>query len=127
MDDSLFNSKGDFNMAAATLQRIHTSLERIRLIFEYYQGVQKQRAHIEEVKIFFMMASPLLKDETIVEHQKEIDGLKLRAKSVKGKKMDYYDFGLEKRLFELVRIISIELRPYFMRYKEDPSRAIISN
>lgn len=120
-------AEGAFNSALATLQRIHTSLERIRIIFESYEGVKKQKMHIEEVKIFFMMASPLLSDKTIENYSEEIDNLRIRTKIIKGKKFEHYSYSLESRLFQLIRIFSIELRPYFMKYSQDIRKAIISS
>ena len=112
--DDLENKEAKFNMAVATLQRIHISLERIRWGFEALGGIPRQRFHINQVKILFMNATPLLEDEKVNKYKKEVDDLKLKTKLVRGRKMEFYDPKLEARLFEIVRIWTLDLKKYFM-------------
>ena len=103
-----------FNMGIATLERIHTSLEKIRWGFEILQGLPRQRFHIDQVKILFMNVAPLLKQGKVEQYQNEIDGLKLKSKILRGRKVVYYDLNLEARLFKIVREWTRELEKYFM-------------
>ncbi len=111
--------EGKFNMGVATLERIHTSLEKMRWGFEYLSGLQKQTFHINQVKILFMNVTPLLKEKKAKEYAKEIDGLKLKTKIFKGRSVQYYDLKQEARLFEIVREWTLELEKYFMPKKSD--------
>lgn len=109
-----------FNMAIATLQRIHISLERMRIVFETIpHGLERQRHHISQIKIFFQNATPLLKKETVKKLAPEIDGLKLSSKVLKGRSVYFFDVNKEKRLFEIVREIEMELKPFFMPDKKE--------
>jgi len=108
-----------FNMAVATLQRIHISLEKIRWGFEVLGGLPKQEFHINQVKILFMNATPLLEEKKVKQYQKEVDGLKLKVKVYRGKRVTFYDNKLETRLFEIVREWQLELKKYFMPSKVD--------
>lgn len=108
------NQEARFNMAIATLQRIHISLEKIRWGFEALQGIPKQRYHINQVKILFMNATPLLEEKLVKEYQKEVDGLKLKERVIRGKSVIVYDLKLEARLFEIVREWTLKLKKYFM-------------
>ena len=120
MGDGEVQVDTSFNMAVATLQRIHISLERMRVVFETIpHGLERQRHHISQVKIFFQNSAPLLKPGTISNYAKEIDNLKLKTKVFKGRAVTYYDYKLETRLFQIVRNIEIELKPYFMPSKKD--------
>ena len=103
-----------FNMGIATLERIHTSLEKIRWGFEVLVGLPRQRFHIDQVKILFMNVAPLLKQTKVEEYQDNIDGLKLKSKIVRGRKVVYYDIKLEAKLFKIVREWTRELEKYFM-------------
>ena len=111
------NREAKFNMAVATLQRIHISLEKIRWGFEFLRGIQKQEFHISQVKILFMNATPLLEEAKVKEYEKEIDGLKLKLKTIRGRQVTIYDSVLEARLFEIVREWTLELKKYFMPSK----------
>ncbi len=106
-----------FNMAVATLQRIHISLEKIRWGFEFLRGITKQNFHINQVKILFMNATPLLEEKQVKKYQEEVDKLKLRTKIYRGKRVTFYDYKLETRLFEIVREWELELKKYFMPSK----------
>ena len=108
-----------FNMAVATLQRIHISLEKIRWGFEFLNGITKQRFHINQVKILFMNATPLLEEKLVKKYETEVDGLKLKSKVARGRPIIFYDIKLEARLFELVREWTLELKKYFMPSKVD--------
>ncbi len=103
-----------FNMGIATLERIHTSLEKIRWGFELLHGLPRQRFHIDQVKILFMNVTPLLKEEKVKEYAGEIDKLKLKSRVARGRHVVFYDQKLEARLFEIVREWTIELERYFM-------------
>ena len=111
--------EGKFNMGVATLERIHVSLEKIRWGFENLTGILKQHYHINQVKILFMNVTPLLKEEKTKEYAEEIDNLKLKSKTYKGRVVQYYDIKLESRLFEIVREWTLELDKYFMPKKSD--------
>ncbi len=113
------NREAKFNMAVATLQRIHISLEKIRWGFEFLRGIAKQNFHINQVKILFMNATPLLEEKKVNEYQKEVDGLKLRSKTYRGRQVTFYDNKLEARLFEIVREWELILQKYFMPSKID--------
>ena len=123
------HGEAKFNMGVATLERIHTSLEKIRWIFGTLSGIQKQQLHINEVKILFMNVAPLLipileddKDNgknNIKKYEEEVDGLKLKSKIFKGRATIYYDLKLETRLFQLVREWELKLTKYFMPKKSD--------
>lgn len=106
-----------FNMAVATLQRIHISLEKIRWGFEVLRGIPRQEFHISQVKILFMNATPLLEEKKVKQYQKEVDDLKLKVKIHRGRGVTFYDTKLETRLFEMVREWELELRKYFMPSK----------
>ncbi len=108
-----------FNMAVATLQRIHISLEKIRWAFEFLDGIPKQKFHMNQVKILFMNVTPLLEENKVQKYQKEIDGLKLRTKTFRGRKVIFYDNKLEARLFQIVREWTLDLKKYFMPSKMD--------
>ena len=113
-EDGQDNREAKFNMAVATLQRIHISLEKIRWGFEVLSGITKQRYHLDQVKILFMNAAPLLKKKKVEEYQDEIDGLKLKSKIFRGRPVIFYDLKLEARLFKIVREWTLELQKYFM-------------
>ncbi len=113
------NRETRFNMAVATLHRIHTSLEKIRWGFEFLQGIPKQRFHINQVKILFMNATPLLEEKKVEQYKKEVDALKLKSKLSRGRQVIFYDEKLESRLFEIVREWTLELKKYFMPSKVD--------
>lgn len=129
MGDDTEHGEAKFNMGIATLERIHTSLEKIRWIFGNLSGIQKQQLHINEVKILFMNIAPLLipvlefdKDngeKIIKKYEEEVDGLKLKSKIYKGRATIYYDAKLETRLFQLVREWELKLTKYFMPKKSD--------
>ena len=87
-----------FNMAVATLQRIHISLEKIRWGFEFLNGIPKQRFHINQVKILFMNATPLLEEKLVKKYETEVDGLKLKSKVARGRPIIFYDIKLEARM-----------------------------
>ena len=108
-----------FNFGVATLERIHTSLEKIRWGFEFLNGIPRQRFHIDQVKILFMNATPLLKKENVKKYEEEIDGLKLKSKVMRGRQIIFYDQKLEVRLFEIVREWTLILEKYFMPKKSD--------
>ena len=116
-EDGQDNREAKFNMAVATLQRIHGSLENIRKGFIFLKGIPRQEFHLNEVKILFMNATPLLEEKKVEEYEKEIDGLKLKSKIYKGRSVLYYDKELEKRLFQIVREWTLELKKYFMPSK----------
>lgn len=103
-----------FNMAVATLERIHTSLEKIRWAFESLSGIPKQSFHINEVKILFMNATPLLESKKVEKYEDEVDSLKLKTKIYRGRRIIYYSEELEARLFKMVREWSLELKKFFM-------------
>ena len=111
--------KGKFNMGLATLYRINNALEDIKLGFTYLTGISLQLYQINHVKIFFMNAAPLLKKETVSQYAPEIDNLKLRLQKNKGMAKYVYDYKIEKRLFEIVREMEMELKEYFMPSKDD--------
>ena len=111
------NREAKFNMAVATLQRIHISLENIRKGFIFLKGISRQEFHLNEVKILFMNATPLLEENKVKEYEEEVDGLKLKTKMYKGRSTIYYDQELEKRLFQIVREWTLELKKYFMPSK----------
>lgn len=113
------NREAKFNMAVATLQRIHISLERIRWGFEVLSGIPRQTFHINQVKILFMNATPLLEDTKVNKYKKEVDGFKIKVKVIRGRKMSFYDPKLEARLFEIVREWTLDLKKYFMPSKID--------
>jgi hypothetical protein len=119
MDGESGQHEGKFNMGVATLERIHVCLEKIRWCFEYLSGVPRQRFHIDEVKILFMNAAPLLEEEMVKKYEEEIDGLKLKTKVSRGKSVIAYDFKLEARLFKIVREWELKLTKYFMPKKSD--------
>lgn len=108
-----------FNMGIATLERIHTSLERIRWGFESMSGIPKQTYHINQVKILFMNVTPLLKKDMVEKYQEEIDGLILKSKVCRGRQVIFYDPKLESRLFKIVREWTIHLERYFMPKKSE--------
>ena len=108
-----------FNMAIATLQRIHISLEKIRWGFEFLEGIPKQKFHINQVKILFMNATPLLEEKKVLQYQKEVDGFSLKTKTFRGRKVVFYDNKLEARLFQIVREWTLGLKKYFMPSKLD--------
>ena len=118
-DEKYGQREGKFNMGVATLERIHISLEKIRWGFEYLNGIHKQNFHINQVKILFMNMTPLLKEKAVEKYQKEIDGLKIKVKIYKGRNVNYYDFKLEARLFQIVREWTLELNKYFMPGKSE--------
>ena len=120
MGDGDVQVETSFNMAVATLQRIHISLERMRIVFETMPpGLTRQIHHISQVKIFFQNSAPLLKDTIVSSYEKEIDSLKLKSKTIKGRRVNYYSVDLETRLFQIVRNMEIELKPYFMPSKRE--------
>ena len=113
------HGEAKFNMAIATLERIHTSLEKIRWGFEFLNGIPKQSFHINQVKILFMNMTPLLKSDNVKEYQKEVDSLILKSKIYRGRRVHFYDAKLEARLFEIVREWTLTLEKYFMPKKSD--------
>ena len=119
MGDDAEHGEAKFNMGIATLERIHTSLEKIRWGFEILEGIPKQNFHINQVKILFMNVTPLLKKALVDKYNKEIDGLKLKTKVYKGRPVTYYDYKLETRLFQIVREWQLDLEKYFMPKKSD--------
>jgi len=118
-DEEHGKGEGKFNMGIATLERIHISLEKIRWGFEALSGLQRQNYHINQVKILFMNATPLLKKEKVEQYQEEIDKLKVRSKIYKGRAVNFYDYKLEARLFAIVREWTLELEKYFMPSKSE--------
>jgi len=108
-----------FNFAVATLERIHISLEKIRWGFEVLRGIPRQSFHINQVKILFMNMTPLLKADEVRKYEKEVDALRLKVKTHRGRQVTFYDNKLESRLFEIVREWSLELEKYFVPRKSD--------
>ncbi len=108
-----------FNFAVATLERIHISFEKIRWSFEVLRGIPRQSFHIDQVKILFMNMTPLLRKENVKKYEKEVDRLKLKIKTHRGRQVTFYDNKLEARLFEIVREWSLELEKYFVPKKSD--------
>ncbi len=119
MGDDVEHGEAKFNMGIATLERIHTSLEKIRWIFANLTGISKQNLHINEVKILFMNVTPLLKENEVNNYMNEIDGLKMKVKTYKGRQVTYYSHKLETRLFQIVREWQLKLEKYFMPKKSD--------
>lgn len=119
MGEDRETGEAKFNMGIATLERIHTSLERIRWGVENLQGIPKQTFHINQVKILFMNVTPLLKEKKVKEYEGEIDGLKLKEKVFRGKRVFIYNTKLESRLFKIVREWQLELEKFFMPKKSD--------
>lgn len=114
MADGDTQQEARFNMGIATLERIHTSLEKIRWGFEFLHGIPRQRFHIDQVKILFMNMAPLLKSKKVDEYKDDIDNLKLKSKLIRGRQVVFYDQKLEARLFGIVREWTLELEKYFM-------------
>lgn len=117
-------TEASFNMAVATLQRIHLCLETMRLIFfNYPPSITRQRVHIDMVKMFYQNAVPLLKEAKVdtKEYEKEIAQLSLSSRINKGRKELYYDFKKEQRCLAIVAELENKLSPYFMpkRREED--------
>ena len=80
--------------------------------------------HIDTIKNLFLDYAVLLslnnkKSNALKRFSDEIDNLKTSSKIMKGKIWEYFDYNKEKRLFQIVREISIELSPYFMPKKEE--------
>lgn len=131
MGPEVEQGEAKFNMGVATLERIHISLERIRWIFTALRGIQKQQLHINEVKILYMNVTPLLipilkkekkegdKESLVDKYNKEVDGLKIKSKTYKGRQVNYYSDLLETRLFQIVREWELYLEKYFMPKKSD--------
>ncbi len=113
------HGEAKFNMGIATLERIHTSLEKIRWGFELLNGLPKQNFHINQVKILFMNMTPLLKKTEVDKYKKEVDSLKLKVRIHRGKHVTFYDTKLEARLFQIVREWTLYLEKYFMPKKSD--------
>ncbi len=135
-DGDVEHGEAKFNMGIATLERIHTSLEKIRWIFTNLSGIHRQALHINEVKILYMNVAPLLipilktekekknkdgtqKEDLVKKYNEEIDGLKMKSKIFKGRQVTYYSSQLETRLFQIVREWELHLEKYFMPKKSD--------
>lgn len=129
------HGEAKFNMGIATLERIHTSLEKIRWIFTNLSGIQRQALHINEIKILYMNVAPLLipilekednkntedksKINLVKKYNNEIDSLRMMSKTFKGRQVTYYSSKLETRLFQIVREWELHLEKYFMPKKSD--------
>ena len=61
----------------------------------------------------------LLKKEKVDKYKAEIDKLRVKTKTYKGRAVEYYDLKLEARLFEIVREWTLDLDRYFMPKKSD--------
>ena len=115
-------NEGKFNFGIDTLQRISQTLSRIKMICELPPNLTRQRLHIDAVKTFFSDAGVLMslsKDTKgdLSKYSKEIDNLQLSTRTIRGKRIVFYDINLEKRLFQIVREISIILNKYYMTVK----------
>ena len=134
MGEEVEHGEAKFNMGIATLERIHTSLEKIRWIFTNLSGIQRQSLHINEIKILYMNVAPLLipilklesnkdksdnKIDLVKKYNDEVDGLKMKSKTFKGRQVTYYSRELETRLFQIVREWELYLEKFFMPKKSD--------
>lgn len=129
MDDDKHYSEAPFNMAIATLMRLDTILQQIKLTDYMYptDSAQKQKVYLGLVKQFYINSIPLLK-ETDVPRYEYILKLKtsMRTQVTNGnqKLIFYYntklDFKLNKILIELQQL----LRRYFMPKGKDLAKAV---
>lgn len=115
--------EGKFNFGVDTLRRISNTLERIKLIRELPANITRQRLHIDAVQSFFQDAAVLMSLKTehsqdLIKYQKEIDGLRLSSRMIRGRQKIFYNSQLETRLNQIVREVSIVLNTYFMPKKE---------
>ena len=119
-----------FNMAVATLMRLDTILQQIRMMDFLFQSdsADKQRAHIGLVKQFYLNAIPLLDEADVKNYKDEV--LKLDVKCASRVKSGvqalkyYYDKQVEIRLNEILIELQQKLKKYFMPIGKDPRRAV---
>jgi len=119
-----------FNMAIATLMRLDTILQQLRNLGIMYPNdvPEKQKAHIEFVRQFFINAVPLLENEDTESYKKEILGLGLNVRSGVKSGTQFskfiYDKNIEKRLNEILIEIQQKVKKYFMPKGRDPRKAV---
>ena len=116
-------NEGKFNFGVDTLQRISQTLTRIKLICELPPTIHRQRLHIDAVKSFFSDAGVLMSlseksRNELTKYSKEVDELKIPSKIIRGKQIQFYDYRLERRLYQIVREVAIVLNKYYMPTKD---------
>lgn len=131
--------KAPFNMAIATLERIHNILTKIASISSdpIIPSDVKQSIKVQLVKDLFIQSCALLKPK--VEQDIRKDFLELQPKSLQiiqsngygsykktDQQKEVYDWELEKKLNTLILKVQRELyyENYFMPPKKDPGRAV---
>jgi len=116
-------NEATFNMAIATLARLDGILKRMELVSEMTNGLTEQKLQIKLLRHFFLNATPLMnlvmKPTEYEKYKKQVFGLKLRSKIMKGKNYEYFSSDLENKILELVMMIQIEIKEYFMPPKGD--------
>lgn len=121
-----------FNMAVATLMRLDTLLQNLRMIDFLYtsDSAEKQKAHISIVKQFYINAIPLLQDEDIKSYKDRVLKVELktssRIRSGNQSVKYYYDKKIELQLNEILIELQQKLKKYFMPIGRDPSRSVLN-
>lgn len=119
-----------FNMALATLKRLDTILQQIRLLnYTFPDPIQRQREHIYLIKQFYLNSIPLLKDTDIDNNEeKEILNYTMKTsanvKSGTQRRKELYDAELEITLNNTLIKLQKKLKRFFMPTGKDPGRAI---
>jgi hypothetical protein len=113
--------EASFNMAVATLSRLDGILKRMEIVSEMTSGLREQRLHIKLLRHFFMNATPLLKlhlkAKEFAELQKRVLSVKIPQKTIKGKRIEYYNPNLDDDIMELLMDVQGEIKEHFMPHK----------
>jgi len=112
-----------FNMAVATLERLHIILQQIKnLNFQYKSGTsEKQIAHIDLIKQFYLNATPLLGDDAKGYEDRVLNLVMTKKLYINGgtQVCGYvYNDNLEKKLNKILIDMQLKLKKYFMPGKK---------
>lgn len=130
MEDFRRELDAPFNMAVATLMRLDTILQQIRMIYMMpLQPSQKQKMHIDLVKQFYLNSTPLIDDDNFIkENNDKILNLKMKSqthvKAGNQKTAENYSSELEVQLNKIIIELQRKLSKFFMPKGKDPGRAI---
>ena len=118
-----------FNMAVATLMRLDSILQQIKVMtITITNEKERQKAYLNLVKQFFLNAIPLLDDNVIKDKKKKIMDLTMKqgliAKNGRQNRVISYSESLEKELDNIMIELQQNLRRFFMPTGKDLRRAV---
>ena len=97
-----------------TLERINSAFVNLGNIQNFPDTPQKQNLFINAIKNLFVQSSSILPQKKMEKIKKDILDLKPATKTIKSRRINFYSYLLENKLFEISVAISIELKPFLM-------------